>query len=107
MLEPARLFRISLLSLVVWSLELWAYYQVSIAFKWPLGLGSLSLFLAAVNFSSLIPAAPAGIGVIEAAATLALVLIGVHRETALAMVASQHLIQILGGWPSRSVFLFS
>lgn len=94
MLRPRTCMIISLGSLLVWSIELMAYCCVAHAFNHPLNLAELSLFLAAVNFSSLIPAAPGGIGVIEAFATAALVRIGIDRETALAMVAAQHLIQI-------------
>ncbi|MCC6933937.1 MAG: flippase-like domain-containing protein [Deltaproteobacteria bacterium] len=81
-------------SLLIWGLELLAYYLVTIAFHQQMNLAGLSLFLAVVNFSSLIPAMPAGIGVIEALATLSLVKIGINKETALAMVATQHIIQI-------------
>jgi dolichyl-phosphate beta-glucosyltransferase len=91
--RPSSVFVLSIFSLVVWLVELLVYYEVSVAFGYRMTLGGLSLFLAAVNFSSLIPAAPGGIGVIEAFATFALVRIGVNKETALAMVAAQHLIQ--------------
>lgn len=90
-----RLFLIITLSVVVWAIELFVYYLVSSAFKIDLSISALSIFLVAVNFSSLIPAAPGGIGVIEAFATFVLTKIGVPKETAFAMVASQHLIQIL------------
>jgi dolichyl-phosphate beta-glucosyltransferase len=85
---------ITLYSISVWFVELFVYWLVANAYGQSLSLGALGLFLAAVNFSSLIPAAPGGIGVIEAAATFALVQIGIQRETALVMVATQHLIQI-------------
>lgn len=94
MLKLSHLVPIVLLSVLVWSIELAVYAAVSRAFGQVMSLGELSLFMAAVNFSSLIPAAPAGIGVIEAAATLALVHIGREQSVALAMVACQHLIQI-------------
>ncbi|MCB0323799.1 MAG: flippase-like domain-containing protein [Bdellovibrionales bacterium] len=93
LLRPSRIVILGTLSLIVWAIELAVYYQVTRAFDVPMSLGALGLFLAAVNFSSLIPAAPGGIGVIEAFATLALVRIGIDHETGLAMVASQHLIQ--------------
>ena len=51
--------------------------------------------MVAVNFSSLIPSAPGGIGVIEAVASAALVSIGVPRELALVMVLTQHVIQYI------------
>ncbi len=93
MLHPKRFIVIFALSLVIWSVELAVYYEMSQAFRLSMNLGAVSLFLAAVNFSSLIPAAPGGIGVIEAFSTMALSQIGIDVETALAMVAVQHVIQ--------------
>jgi len=93
MLRHQKLLPITALSLIIWGIELGVYASVAQAFKQEMSLGGLGLFLAAVNFSSLIPSAPAGIGVIEAATTVALSKIGIERETALAMVATQHLIQ--------------
>jgi dolichyl-phosphate beta-glucosyltransferase len=107
LLKPRKVMMLSLLSIVVWSVELFVYYCVSRAFAHPLSLGGLSLFLAAVNFSSLIPAAPAGAGVIEMFGTLALERIGIDRESALAMVATQHLIQIAVVGIPGSVLFFS
>ncbi len=105
LLRPARLLIIFGLSLGVWLIELFVYYLVSLAFGVPMSIAGLILFLAAVNFSSLIPAAPGGIGVIEAFATLALVRLGVDRETALAMVACQHIIQfVVVGLPGSYLF---
>jgi uncharacterized protein (TIRG00374 family) len=95
MLRPKRLIPILLLSALIWGVELVVYYQVALAFSQTLSMGVTSLFLAAANFSSLIPAGPGGIGVIELFTTEALSKVGVDREMALAMVASQHLIQIL------------
>lgn len=94
------------LSVIIWLVELLVYYQVALAYGQPLSLAGLSLFLTAVNFSSLIPAAPAGIGVIEVFATIALVHIGVSRESALAMVATQHLIQIVAVGVPGALFFF-
>ncbi len=108
MLHLPRLLRISLMTVLAWSIELAVYAMVAEAFGQSLSLGHLALFLAAVNFSSLIPAAPGGVGVIEAFATLALVHVGIERETALAMVVSQHIIQILVvGIPGSLYFVFS
>ena len=95
LLNPKRLFVISSMSLIVWTIELFVYHQVALAFGETLHLPILALFLAVVNFSSLVPAAPGGLGVIEAIATVALVKVGIEKETALAMVFTQHLIQIL------------
>lgn len=107
MLHLPRLARIATYTVLVWGIELMVYAFVARAFAQPLSLGHLALFLAAVNFSSLIPAAPGGVGVIEAFATLALVHVGVERETALAMVVTQHMIQILVvGIPGSLYFVF-
>jgi len=95
MMQPLRLVKISAWSVFIWAIELVAYKYVTLAFGQELSWGIIGLFLAVVNFSSLIPAAPGGIGVIEAIATASLVGVGVEREAALAMVAVQHLIQIL------------
>ncbi|MBL7662241.1 flippase-like domain-containing protein [bacterium] len=94
-LHPQTLIKISLLSFLIWSVELCVYWCVTLAFANPLSLSELSLFLAAVNFSSLVPAAPGGVGVIEALSTIALVHIGVKKEVALSMVTFQHLIQYI------------
>ena len=93
-MKPKNLLVITLMSVGVWGIELFAYYQISLAFHQQINLAGLSLFLAVVNFSSLIPAMPAGIGVIEASTTFFLEKIGINRETALAMVVVQHSIQI-------------
>lgn len=95
MLQPIRLAKISFWSILIWLIEILAYKLVTVAFGQELSWGVIGFFLAVVNFSSLIPAAPGGIGVIEALATAALVGVGVERESALSMVAIQHLIQIL------------
>lgn len=86
---------IGLWSVVIWLVEASVYYCVSSAFSAPLPLEHCILFLVAVNFSSLIPAAPGGIGVIEAIASSVLVSIGVERELALSMVLAQHMIQYI------------
>ncbi len=98
-LEPLALPRllapIIILSLAVWAIEVCAYYLISLAFAQELNLGDLALFLAAVNFSSLVPAAPGGVGTIETFASFALAKVGIDHEVALAMVLSQHLIQFV------------
>lgn len=92
---PKLLAPIIALSMLIWGVEIGAYYLVSEAFSQSLNLGNLALFLAAVNFSSLIPAAPGGLGTIETFASFALAKVGIEHEVALAMVLSQHLIQFI------------
>ena len=95
LVEPNRALKIFSFSVLIWSVEVLAYREVAHAFGQTLGIAPLVLFLAVVNFSSLIPAAPGGIGVIEAVSTAVLVKIGIPQATAFSMVASQHLIQYL------------
>ncbi len=107
LLVPKRVFILLLISVGVWLVELFVYFQIGWAFGVELTLGSAVLFLAAVNFSSLIPAAPGAIGVIEAFATMALVRIGLDKETAFAMVVLQHGIQYLVVGLPGTYFFFS
>ena len=93
--DHKNIFGIISLSLCIWSIELFVYYSISQAYSVPLNIGNCIMFMVVVNFSSLIPSAPGAIGTIELFATKALVTIGVLKETALAMVLSQHLIQYL------------
>lgn len=80
-------------SLIIWSVELAVYFAVCQAFSTALPYTYYVLFLVSVNFSSLIPAAPGGIGVIEAVVTQVLVSVGIQKELALTMVVLQHVIQ--------------
>jgi uncharacterized protein (TIRG00374 family) len=84
---------IVLWSILIWSVELLVYTSITHAFQSPLPFAFCVLFMVTVNFSSLIPAAPGGIGVIEAIASAVLVSIGVPKELALTMVLTQHVIQ--------------
>jgi uncharacterized protein (TIRG00374 family) len=86
---------IALWSFTIWGVELLVYGAVTRSFGADLTWAQCVLFLVAVNFSSLIPAAPGGIGVIEAVATTVLVSVGVEREHALTMAICQHFIQYL------------
>ena len=107
LLDVYLLSRVVVFSVIIWCIELSVYGFIANAFSEPMTIGQLGLFLAAVNFSSLVPAAPGGVGVIEAFASFALVQSGVSHEVALAMVVSQHLIQILSvGIPGLYVSFF-
>jgi uncharacterized protein (TIRG00374 family) len=91
---PQRALRIALWSCLIWGIELAAFAAVSKAFGGTLSLSGTVLFLVAVNFSSLIPAAPGGFGVIEFIAKSVLVSAGVaNPELALSMIITQHVIQ--------------
>jgi uncharacterized protein (TIRG00374 family) len=61
-----------------------------------LPLGSTILVLLAVNFALALPVAtPANVGTLEIGATLALVELGVPKETAIAFAVSYHLLQLV------------
>jgi uncharacterized membrane protein YbhN (UPF0104 family) len=81
-------------SILVWSSELGVFVSVVEAFGASLTFLPTIVFLVAVNFSGLIPAAPGGFGVIELVASQVLQALGVPSpELALSMVISQHAIQ--------------
>lgn len=98
---------IFLSTLLVWIVELSVFVCIIHAYNTSLTLSHTVLFLVAVNFSSLIPAAPGGIGVIEAITKTVLVSVGVDGNIALSMVMSQHLIQyLIVGIPGILIMLF-
>lgn len=90
---PRRLPGILIWTLVVWSLELAVFWWVSLAYGVVLSVYQVLFFLVASNFASLIPAAPGGLGIVEAVSTTILVSLGVDREAAFAMSLTQHVIQ--------------
>ncbi len=86
---------ILLSSVIIWSVELLVYVSISNAYGASLSLPNAVLFMVTVNFSSLIPSAPGGIGVIEAAGKTVLTSIGLKPELAIALVLTQHVIQYI------------
>jgi uncharacterized protein (TIRG00374 family) len=91
---PRRALHIALWSITIWSIELLGFAAVAEAFGASLSLSGTVLFLVTVNFSSLIPAAPGGFGVIELITKSVLVSAGVAGpELALSMIITQHVIQ--------------
>lgn len=99
--------RIVVWSLIIWGVELLVYKAVTLAFSADLSLPQCVLFMVAVNFASLIPAAPAGLGVIEAVASAVLVSIGVEKELALTMVIAQHAMQYLVVGVPGAIIMFN
>ncbi len=104
---PAKIPMLILWSILIWMIELGVFFMVSRAYGAELSLPICVLFLVAVNFSSLIPSAPGGIGVIEAIASTVLVSIGITKELALTMVLTQHAIQYFVVGVPGAVILFS
>ncbi len=93
-------------SLAVWATEICVYIAILYAFGVEFNFSRTALFMVAVNFSSLIPAAPGGIGVIEAVTSKVLIEDGVFQEIALPMVITQHIIQYLVvGIPGIWIFI--
>jgi uncharacterized protein (TIRG00374 family) len=91
---PRRAMQILVWSVIIWTIELLAFAAVAAAFGTSLSLSGTVLFLVTVNFSSLIPAAPGGFGVIELITKSVLVSAGVASpELALSMIITQHVIQ--------------
>lgn len=86
---------ILLLTLVVWLLEASVYALVARSFGFWLSLSQVGVFVSTVNFASLAPVSPGGLGTIEIVSTEALVLSGLERETAFAMVVVQHALEYL------------
>lgn len=86
---------IILLSAIIWFVELFVYLLITHAYGSDLSFAACVLFMVAVNFSGLIPAAPGGLGVIEVVASSILVSLGVERELALTMVVTQHIMQYI------------
>lgn len=83
-------------SALIWSVEFLVFVCVLESYGSHLPAAAGVIFMVAVNFSGLIPAAPGGFGVIELIAKKVLVSTGVPSdELALAMVLTQHLIQYL------------
>ena len=107
LLTPSKLPGSVSLSIIIWVIELAVYYCIAQSFNCNLSLALCVLFMVAVNFSSLIPAAPGGIGVIELIGSSALVSVGVEKQNALTMVITQHLIQYLVvGIPGLLILIF-
>jgi len=90
-----KIFFIILFSFFIWISELLAFYSIMYAFNVIPSLNIAVMFLIAVNFSSLIPAAPGAWGVIEAIVPSILVPFGIAYSKGLSMTITQHLIQYL------------
>lgn len=77
-------------TVIIWSLEVGSYYFVGRAIWGGISASTALLFVAVVNFASLVPLTMGGIGAIEATATPYLISAGVPGNLALAMVLLQH-----------------
>lgn len=83
-------------SLFIWFNELLVFILTTRAYGVQMmPLSNAVFMLVAVNFSSLIPSAPGGIGIIEAVGTAGLVSLGLPKELSLVMILTQHIIQYI------------
>jgi uncharacterized protein (TIRG00374 family) len=104
--QKNRIGIIVLWSIFIWFVELGVFTAVGVAYGVHMEMPFYVLFMVAVNFSSLIPAAPGGIGVIEAVVKTVLMSVGIAPELALAMVITQHVIQYtVVGIPGAAIML--
>lgn len=81
--------------LIVWCLEAISYAFIMRSFGADFDLSTVLLFVAGVNFASLVPAVPGGLGAIEFVGSKALVACGVSPTFALSMVICQHAMQYI------------
>ena len=107
LVNPALFPKLVAWSLAIWTVELLTFKTISLAYGADLNWNVAVLFFVVANFASLIPAAPGGIGVIEAFGTLALVSTGLPKEQALSIVLTQHLVQYLVVGIPGAIFLIS
>ena len=98
---------VSLWSLFIWLNELMVFTLVGLAYGVRMDLSFYVLFMVALNFSSLIPAAPGGIGVVEAVVKTVLVSVGIDPEVALAMVLTQHIMQYVVVGVPGAIIMFT
>jgi dolichyl-phosphate beta-glucosyltransferase len=89
---------------IIWGLEVGVCYYVGLAVWDGMSVPVALLFLAVVNFASLLPLTMGGIGTIEVAAPLFLISSGVSPPLALAMVLLQHAGQYLFTTISGGIF---
>lgn len=95
MFEFKKLVIISLFSILIWLIETSSFIVICLAFDISASNSTSLLYLGAGAFSSLVPAAPGGVGVIEWAVTHYLKGVGFVAEVALAIAVIQHTAQIL------------
>jgi uncharacterized membrane protein YbhN (UPF0104 family) len=93
--RPRDLLLTLLLSLVMWATDLLALHLVLVGLHVDAPLGASLLTLLAINVAIALPAAPAHLGSFEFGAVLALHMVGIGREQALAFALVYHAMQAL------------
>ena len=95
----ANLTRILGVSLLIWCCELTSYalivHAFGVDFSGVTMLAGPAVLMTAVNFSTMIPAAPGYIGVYHLSGVAALAVFGVSREVALAIATVSHAMQYI------------
>ena len=84
-----------LLSLAGWACEVVMLLFFAWAFQLPISFHTALLTLVGINAAIVIPATPGNFGTFEAGATLAMVLCGVARDTAVALALTYHLAHVV------------
>ena len=92
---PRRVVLMSLLSLLGWSSELVMLMLFQWAFHLPPSFGMALLTLVGINAAIVIPTLPGNFGTFEAGATMALVMGGAPRETAVLFALTYHLTHVI------------
>jgi len=82
-------------SIIIWCNELMVFYLIAHGYGAMVTLPEAVFVMVAINFATLIPAAPGGLGVVEAIGSAALGSLGIAKELALIIVLSQHVMQYL------------
>lgn len=98
--DPALVSGVTLITLVIWGLEMVVYHTVMQAFGIELPFWAAGLCLAVTNFGIAVPSAPGAVGIFEAACAGAIIALGVDRELALAFAIGLHLLMfswVVGG----------
>jgi uncharacterized membrane protein YbhN (UPF0104 family) len=92
---PRRVTLMMLLSLAGWASELLMLSAFFWAFRVPVEFHTVLLTLVGINAAIVIPAIPGNFGTFEAGATVAMVLCGVPRETAVMLALTYHLTHVI------------
>ena len=106
--SPETLFKIFLISVLIWFFEGLVFYNAASYLKLenPLILGFLSLCF--VAFSTAVPSSPGGVGVFEASVVFAVLMLGENLSVGLSLAIIVHSVQIFSVILITSlVFLFT
>lgn len=87
--------KLAFLSILIWLFEGFLYYILAIAFGFKIGIFGGIFVMIAICIGIMLPSAPGSVGVYEASAVAALVIIGVAKHEALAYAMFDHILQLI------------